>query len=97
VYTPRTVVPRRGSDFRSTQKLTPVHAALVADCNLRETLVGLEDGDGQRLLPLGLRQLVIEAYETTNAQTQRELLRMARSRRARGLQTARDAGWLGGR
>ena len=69
----------------------------MADCNLRETLVGLEDGDGQRLLPLGLRQLVIEAYETTNAQTQRELLRMARSRRARGLQTARDAGWLGGR
>ena len=76
----------------------PVHAALVAACNLRETLVGLEDGDGQRLLPLGLRQLVIEAYETTNAQTQRELLRMVRSRRARGgLQPARDARWLGGR
>ena len=49
-------------------------------CNLRETPAGLEDGDGQRLVPLGLRQLVIEAYETTNAQTQRELLRMARAR-----------------
>ena len=52
----------------------------MAECNLRETLVGLEDGDGQRLVPLGLRQLVIEAYETTNARTQRQLLRMARAR-----------------